>query len=203
MAPLLLKHYGWKTDDTAKAEHDLLDYLFTQQPAAPPNEQIPEPYEVFDVALPDGSRISTLRLPGCSTIEGVRPDIGTKKAPLLLLHGFGGGKSTWAPLLLKRSSSVLQERVVYAIDLPGMGCSSEFLPAHKKEWTTVFDEAEKALKRSDPDYAEALSSKTLQFYVQSIHSFMCEMSLAQVVILGHSLGEEIYFYLFIDWSSTV
>jgi len=154
MVPFIFKVTKSSHGSTAQAEDSLLSYLF-RNPELKSN-QPREEYDVFDVQLSNGSSISTLRIPGRGMVmDGTIKKVS--KVPLLLLHGFGGGKSTWAPLLGKLAIIAKeQQRVIYAIDLPGMGHSSTFLNPHEKEWTRVVaDDGTPAGKRSSRLWYEA------------------------------------------------
>ena len=135
--------------------------------------------------LPDGSYINTFLIRAQDSPEG---DL-VKEPPLILLHGFAAGKSTWAPTLKQLASSSKGRRDIYAIDLPGVGCSCTFLRTHEKEWTTILAGDGSIMTRDHVEHAQKLSAKALKYYTESLHAWTKVMNLDRVIILGHSLGE--------------
>lgn len=75
-------------------------------------------------------------------------------APIVLLHGFGGSVSGWTQVL-----ESMQQRAVYALDLPGFGASDR--------------------------PAIAYSSESISAYVRA---FIEQKGLENVVLVGHSMG---------------
>lgn len=194
---LPFQHYRWTHEHTARAEALLLKELFPGDELAYAEDKGSSAYEVFNVALQDGSQshISTLRIPArharCEST-----DEKSAQPPLLLLHGFGTGKAIWAPILTHLATlSKEQNRVVYAIDLPGMGCSSEFASVHKRDLRDVRAGNDERIGKSHPDYAERLSRMAVRYYVDAIHAWTVKMGLDRMVVMGHSFGEPLQYFL--------
>lgn len=191
MVSLPFQYYRWTREHTARAEASLLKQLFQDDQIPHIEDKGSSVYELLNVALQDGSHISTLRVPArhasCeSTDEKSAPP------PLLLLHGFGTGKAIWAPILKQLATlSKEQNGVVYAVDLPGMGCSSEFGSVHKRDLRDVRAANGELIKKSHPEYAERLRRKAVRYYVDAIHAWTVEMSIDRMVVMGHSFGRSL------------
>lgn len=108
------------------------------------------------VTLPNQDRIWTLTV----TNKMVRkvPD-QAPKAPLVMVHGFGGGVALW----IRNLDALSLSRPVYAFDLLGFGRSSR----------PIFP--------SDPAKAE-------EQFVNSIEQWRESVGLENMILLGHSLG---------------
>jgi abhydrolase domain-containing protein 4 len=89
----------------------------------------------------------------------VNENAGSKREPILLLHGLGAGSALW----ILNYDEIAKDRPVYAIDLPGFGRSSR----------SSFDK--------DSEVAE------MQF-IRSIEEWRKEVNLQKFVLLGHSFG---------------
>jgi pimeloyl-ACP methyl ester carboxylesterase len=80
--------------------------------------------EIYTVKLPDGRSIHTFRL--STAFTGSKEAIGSEKqhvkSPIVLIHGFAAGLGLWFQLL---PYLALTGRDVYALDLPGVGSSSD------------------------------------------------------------------------------
>lgn len=81
------------------------------------------------------------------------------KAPLVMIHGFGGGAGLWAMNI----DALAKHRTVYAIDVLGFGRSS------------------RPQLSGDPQEAE-------EQFVKSIEQWRQEIGLEKFVLLGHSFG---------------
>ena len=169
MASFISQLCGRIPDDTAQAEDRLFSYFFRDMQGHD-KDKSGGAYQIFNVNLPDGSYISTFLIRAEESAEG-QDSAYVKGPPLLLLHGFGAGKSTWAPILKRLASSLKGKRDIYGIDLPGVGCSSSFLNTHEKEWTTIFAENGSIMTRDHIEYAQRLSSNALRYYTESIHAW--------------------------------
>lgn len=79
--------------------------------------------EFYDTKLPDGRTIHTYRM--SSRTSPARESISKEahsKPPIVLVHGFAAGMGMWFQLLPYLAST---GRDVYALDLPGVGFSSQ------------------------------------------------------------------------------
>ncbi|MEZ4620823.1 MAG: alpha/beta fold hydrolase [Caldilineaceae bacterium] len=83
---------------------------------------------------------------------------GLSGPTVLLIHGVGGDHLHWPPQLRR-----LHNVIVYAIDLPGHGRSAPLLMAGHAELT-------------------------IATYSTVIQAFILQLALAQVVLVGHSMG---------------
>ncbi|NP_001265074.1 1-acylglycerol-3-phosphate O-acyltransferase ABHD5 [Gallus gallus] len=101
------------------------------------------------VYLANGNKIWTLTF---------SPDL-SRKTPLVLLHGFGGGVGMWA----LNFEELCENRTVHAFDLLGFGRSSR--------------------PHFDTDAREAENQ-----FVESIEEWRKEMGLEKMILLGHNLG---------------
>ncbi|KAI6074673.1 1-acylglycerol-3-phosphate O-acyltransferase ABHD5 [Aix galericulata] len=101
------------------------------------------------VYIANGNKIWTLTF---------SPDL-TRKTPLVLLHGFGGGVGMWA----LNFEELCENRTVHAFDLLGFGRSSR--------------------PHFDADAREAENQ-----FVESIEQWRKEMGLEKMILLGHNLG---------------
>lgn len=101
------------------------------------------------VYLANGNKIWTLTF---------SPDF-SRKTPLVLLHGFGGGVGMWA----LNFEELCENRTVHAFDLLGFGRSSR--------------------PHFDTDAREAENQ-----FVESIEEWRKEMGLEKMILLGHNLG---------------
>ncbi|KAM6410513.1 1-acylglycerol-3-phosphate O-acyltransferase ABHD5 [Pluvialis apricaria] len=101
------------------------------------------------VYISNGNKIWTLTF---------SPDL-SRKTPLVLLHGFGGGVGLWA----LNFEDLCENRTVHAFDLLGFGRSSR--------------------PHFDTDAREAENQ-----FVESIEEWRKEVGLEKMILLGHNLG---------------
>lgn len=217
MVDICLKHFGWTRKDTAEIEAELLRHVFRSRPpidprlaaeangtTGPVNEL---DYKVFDVALPDGrGTISTLHVRSFRNVtsaEEIHNDkkyqpmdpTSTSTTPILLIHGFAAGKALWYNVLTRLASLEGSSRDIYAIDLPGMACSSPFSKADKGHWLkTVKESANLANNANALESARQLRNKALDYYSNALEAWMISLQLPKVLLIGHSLGIPTVFF---------
>lgn len=125
-------HYTWSPSKTQRLE-DRLQESFLQTALQDHGKTVTR----LTTDLPDGRSISSFRIAGVS--YGPSED-GTQAAPLVFIHGFGGGKSTWCPLLLHAIPDI-PNRDIYCLDLPGMGASTACVHSAQRVFRSARKEA--------------------------------------------------------------
>jgi pimeloyl-ACP methyl ester carboxylesterase len=88
----------------------------TELPAVPPANVLPR---VAPVAVEEGERLSSVRLPGITLTVRSRPPAREGLPPALYVHGLGGSSQNWSLLMALLDGVVDSE----AVDLPGFGDS--------------------------------------------------------------------------------
>ena len=88
-----------------------------------------------------------------------KPGVDESQTPLVMIHGMGAGLAMFALNI----ASLCEERIVYAIDLPGFGRSS------------------RTILSSDPDMVDTQ-------YVDCIEKWRNQVNLEKMNLLGHSFG---------------
>ena len=106
------------------------------------------------VAVGNGNQLWTLSL------DSDHPTACRHKAPVVMLHGFGGGVGLWA---LNLDALSREGRSVYALDLLGFGQSSR--PCFP----------------TDAEEVEAM-------FVDAIEQWRAQLGLEAMILLGHNLG---------------